>query len=138
MSKLLFISSAAPVGWALFSQTTDNDKDITTMTEKNKNTPKVDRLGRRVLITGAEAERQEKQSEAAQLMARLALILDKTRPMDQHLYRLRRKRCMKIVWHRRGRNEDAILTEMLRWLRNKVAKLTAKEKKDETEQEEAR
>lgn len=73
--------------------------------------------------TTTEIERQEKISEAAQLMSRLALILEKTRSMDQYLYHLRRKRCMKIVWTRRNRNEDTILTEMLRWLRNKAARL---------------
>ena len=88
--------------------------------------PKMDPMSRRFMKTTTEIERQEKISEAAQLMSRLALILDKTRSMDQYLYRLRRKRCMKIVWQRRGKDEDALLNDMLKWLRKKVAKLDAK------------
>lgn len=86
----------------------------------------MDPMSRRFMKTTTEIERQEKISEAAQLMSRLALILDKTRSMDQYLYRLRRKRCMKIVWHRRSPNEDTILTDMLRYLRNKAKRLDAK------------
>lgn len=86
----------------------------------------MDPMSRKLYRTNAEVERQEKLSEAAQLMSRLALILDKTRSFDQFLYRLRRKRCMKIVWQRRGKDEDALLNDMLKWLRKKVAKLDAK------------
>ena len=83
----------------------------------------MDPMSRKLYRTNAEIERQEKISEAAQLMSRLALILDKTRSFDQFLYRLRRKRCMKIVWTRHGRNEDTILADMLKWLRKKAEKL---------------
>ena len=86
----------------------------------------MDPMSRRFMKTTKEIERLEKQSEAAQLMARLALILEKSRPFDQFLYRLRRKRCMKIVWTRRGRNEDTIISDMLKWLRNKAQRLDAK------------
>lgn len=86
----------------------------------------MDPMSRKLYRTNAEIERQEKLSEAAQLMSRLALILDKTRSFDQFLYRLRRKRCMKIVWTRRGRNEDTIISDMLKWLRNKAGKLDSK------------
>ena len=86
----------------------------------------MDPMSRKLYRTNAEIERQEKLSEAAQLMSRLALILDKTRSFDQFLYRLRRKRCMKIVWTRRGRNEDTILADMLKWLRNKAKRLDEK------------
>lgn len=86
----------------------------------------MDPMSRKLYRTNAEIERQEKLSEAAQLMSRLALILDKTRSFDQFLYRLRRKRCMKIVWTRRGRNEDTIISDMLKWLRNKASKLDSK------------
>ena len=86
----------------------------------------MDPMSRRFMKTTKEIERLEKQSEAAQLMSRLALILDKTRSFDQFLYRLRRKRCMKIVWTRRGRNEDTIISDMLKWLRNKASKLDSK------------
>ena len=91
----------------------------------------MDPMSRKLYRTNAEIERQEKLSEAAQLMSRLALILDKTRSFDQFLYRLRRKRCMKIVWTRRGRNEDTLLSEMLKWLRKKTEKLTAKSEKED-------
>lgn len=96
----------------------------------------MDPMSRKLYRTNAEVERQEKLSEAAQLMSRLALILDKTRSFDQFLYRLRRKRCMKIVWTRRHNNEDTLLSEMLRWLRNKAAKLAAKADKADTEKTE--
>ena len=86
----------------------------------------MDPMSRKLYRTNAEVERQEKLSEAAQLMSRLALILDKTRSFDQFLYRLRRKRCMKIVWTRRHNNEDTLLSEMLKWLRNKAQRLDAK------------
>ena len=86
----------------------------------------MDPMSRKLYRTNAEVERQEKLSEAAQLMSRLALILDKTRSFDQFLYRLRRKRCMKIVWTRRSRNEDTIISDMLKWLRNKAQRLDAK------------
>lgn len=91
----------------------------------------MDPMSRKLYRTNAEIERQEKLSEAAQLMSRLALILDKTRSFDQFLYRLRRKRCMKIVWTRRGRNEDTLLSEMLKWLRKKTEKLTVKSEKED-------
>ena len=91
----------------------------------------MDPMSRKLYRTNAEIERQEKLSEAAQLMSRLALILDKTRSFDQFLYRLRRKRCMKIVWTRRGRNEDTIVSDMLKWLRKKTEKLTAKSEKED-------
>lgn len=91
----------------------------------------MDPMSRKLYRTNAEVERQEKLSEAAQLMSRLALILDKTRSFDQFLYRLRRKRCMKIVWTRRGRNEDTIISDMLKWLRKKAEKLTAKSEKED-------
>lgn len=91
----------------------------------------MDPMSRKLYRTNAEVERQEKLSEAAQLMSRLGFILDKTRPLDQFLYRLRRKRCMKIVWTRRGRNEDTILADMLKWLRKKAEKLTAKSEKED-------
>ena len=91
----------------------------------------MDPMSRKLYRTNAEIERQEKLSEAAQLMSRLALILDKTRSFDQFLYRLRRKRCMKIVWTRRGRNEDTIISDMLKWLRKKTEKLTAKSEKED-------
>ena len=91
----------------------------------------MDPMSRKLYRTNAEIERQEKLSEAAQLMSRLALILDKTRSFDQFLYRLRRKRCMKIVWTRRHYNEDTLLTEMLKWLRKKTEKLTAKSEKED-------
>ena len=93
--------------------------------------PSMDPMSRKLYRTNAEVERQEKLSEAAQLMSRLALILDKTRSFDQFLYRLRRKRCMKIVWTRRGRNEDTLLSEMLKWLRKKTEKLTVKSEKED-------
>ena len=83
-------------------------------------------MARKAARNEAEAERKSRLTEAAQLMARLALILEKSRPLDQFLYRLRRKRCMKIVWTRRGRNEDTILADMLKWLRNKASKLDSK------------
>lgn len=86
----------------------------------------MDPMSRKLYRTNAEIERQEKLSEAAQLMSRLALILDKTRSFDQFLYRLRRKRCMKIVWTRRHYNEDTLLSEMLKWLRNKAKRLDEK------------
>lgn len=88
-------------------------------------------MARKAARNEAEAERKSKLSEAAQLMARLALILEKSRPFDQFLYRLRRKRCMKIVWTRRGRNEDTIISDMLKWLRKKAEKLTAKSEKED-------
>ncbi len=91
----------------------------------------MDPMSRKLYRTNAEIERQEKLSEAAQLMSRLALILDKTRSFDQFLYRLRRKRCMKIVWTRRHNNEDTLLSEMLKWLRKKTEKLTAKSEKED-------
>lgn len=91
----------------------------------------MDPMSRKLYRTNAEVERQEKLSEAAQLMSRLALILDKTRSFDQFLYRLRRKRCMKIVWTRRHNNEDTLLSEMLKWLRKKTEKLTAKSEKED-------
>lgn len=91
----------------------------------------MDPMPRKLYRTNAEVERQEKLSEAAQLMSRLALILDKTRSFDQFLYRLRRKRCMKIVWIRRHYNEDTLLSEMLKWLRKKTEKLTAKSEKED-------
>ena len=91
----------------------------------------MDPMSRKLYRTNAEIERQEKLSEAAQLMSRLALILDKTRSFDQFLYRLRRKRCMKIVWTRRNYNEDTLLSEMLKWLRKKTEKLTAKSEKED-------
>ena len=91
----------------------------------------MDPMSRKLYRTNAEIERQEKISEAAQLMSRLALILDKTRSFDQFLYRLRRKRCMKIVWTRRHYNEDTLLSEMLKWLRKKTEKLTAKSEKED-------
>lgn len=91
----------------------------------------MDPMSRKLYRTNAEIERQEKLSETAQLMSRLALILDKTRSFDQFLYRLRRKRCMKIVWTRRNYNEDTLLTEMLKWLRKKTEKLTAKSEKED-------
>ena len=93
----------------------------------------MDPMSRRFMKTTTEIERQEKISEAAQLMSRLALILDKTRSMDQYLYRLRRKRCMKIVWHRRSPNEDTILTDMLKWLRKKASKLASKAENKQTD-----
>ena len=83
-------------------------------------------MARKAARNEAEAERISRLSEAAQLMARLALILEKSRPFDQFIYRLRRKRCMKIVWTRRGRNEDTIISDMLKWLRNKAKRLDAK------------
>lgn len=91
----------------------------------------MDPMSRKLYRTNAEIERQEKLSEAAQLMSRLALILDKTRSFDQFLYRLRRKRCMKIIWTRRHYNEDTLLSEMLKWLRKKTEKLTAKSEKED-------
>ena len=91
----------------------------------------MDPMSRKLYRTNAEIERQEKLSEAAQLMSRLALILDKTRSFDQFLYRLRRKRRMKIVWTRRHYNEDTLLSEMLKWLRKKTEKLTAKSEKED-------
>ena len=91
----------------------------------------MDPMSRKLYRTNAEIERQEKLSEAAQLMSRLALILDKTRSFDQFLYRLRRKRCMKIVWTRRHYNEDTLLSEMLKWLRKKTERLTAKSEKED-------
>ena len=96
----------------------------------------MDPMSRKLYRTNAEVERQEKLSEAAQLMSRLGFILDKTRSFDQFLYRLRRKRCMKIVWTRRHYNEDTLLSEMLRWLRNKAEKLAAKAAKADTEKTE--
>ena len=86
----------------------------------------LDPMARKAARNEAEAERISRLTEAAQLMARLALILEKSRPFDQFLYRLRRKRCMKIVWTRRGRNEDTIISDMLKWLRNKAQRLDAK------------
>ena len=86
----------------------------------------MDPMSRKLYRTNAEIERQEKLSEAAQLMSRLALIIEKTRSLDQILYRLRRKRCMKIVWTRRHYNEDTLLSEMLKWLRNKAKRLDEK------------
>ena len=86
----------------------------------------MDPMSRKLYRTNAEIERQEKLSEAAQLMSHLALILDKTRSFDQFLYRLRRKRCMKIVWTRRHYNEDTIISDMLKWLRHKASKLDSK------------
>ena len=86
----------------------------------------LDPMARKAARNEAEAERKSRLTEAAQLMARLALILEKSRPFDQFLYRLRRKRCMKIVWTRRGRNEDTIISDMLKWLRNKAQRLDAK------------
>lgn len=86
----------------------------------------MDPMSRKLYRTNAEVERQEKISEAAQLMSRLGFILDKTRSFDQFLYRLRRKRCMKIVWTRRHYNEDTLLSDMLKWLRNKASKLDSK------------
>ena len=86
----------------------------------------MDPMSRRFMKSTAEIERLEKQSEVARHMTRLALILDKTRSFDQFLYRLRRKRCMKIVWTRRSRNEDTIISDMLKWLRNKAQRLDAK------------
>ena len=74
----------------------------------------MDPMSRKLYRTNAEIERQEKLSEAAQLMSRLGFILDKTRSFDQFLYRLRRKRCMKIVWTRRSPNEDTLLAEQTR------------------------
>jgi len=91
----------------------------------------MDPMSRKLYRTNAEVERQEKLSEAAQLMSRLGFILDKTRSFDQFLYRLRRKRCMKIVWTRRHYNEDTLLSEMLKWLRKKTEKLTAKSEKED-------
>ena len=86
----------------------------------------LDPMARKAARNEAEAERKSRLTEAAQLMARLALILDKTRSFDQFLYRLRRKRCMKIVWTRRGRNEDVLLTDMLHFLRKKASRLDSK------------
>ena len=86
----------------------------------------LDPMVRKAARNEAEAERKSRITEAAQLMARLALILEKSRPLDQFLYRLRRKRCMKIVWTRRGRNEDTIISDMLKWLRHKASKLDSK------------
>ena len=86
----------------------------------------MDPMSRKLYRTNAEVERQEKLSEAAQLMSRLALIIEKTRSLDQILYRLRRKRCMKIVWTRRGRNEDTLLNDMLHFLRKKASRLDSK------------
>ena len=86
----------------------------------------MDPMSRRFMKTTTEIERQEKISEAAQLMSRLALILEKSRAFDQFIYRLRRKRCMKIVWTRRGCNEDTIISDMLKWLRNKAKRLDEK------------
>lgn len=91
----------------------------------------MDPLSRKLYRTSAEVEHHERLSEAAQLMSRLALILDKTRSFDQFLYRLRRKRCMKIVWTRRGRDEDTLLNDMLKWLRKKAEKLDAKDENSE-------
>lgn len=91
----------------------------------------LDPMARKAARNEAEAERKSRLTEAAQLMARLALILEKSRPFDQFLYRLRRKRCMKIVWTRRGRNEDTIISDMLKWLRKKAEKLTAKSEKED-------
>ncbi len=95
--------------------------------------PKMDPMSRRFMKSTAEIERLEKQSEAARHMTRLALILDQTRSRTQILYRLRRKRCMKIVWQHRGKDEDALLNDMLKWLRKKVAKLDAKAAENVTE-----
>ena len=95
--------------------------------------PKMDPMSRRFMKSTAEIERLEKQSEVARHMTRLALILDQTRSLTQILYRLRRKRCMKIVWQRRGKDEDALLNDMLKWLRKKVAKLDAKAAENVTE-----
>lgn len=91
----------------------------------------LDPMARKAARNEAEAERISRLTEAAHLMARLALILEKSRPFDQFLYRLRRKRCMKIVWTRRGRNEDTIISDMLKWLRKKAEKLTAKSEKED-------
>jgi hypothetical protein len=40
---------------------------------------------------------------------------------------------MKIVWQHRGKDEDALLNDMLKWLRKKVAKLDAKAAENVTE-----
>ena len=93
----------------------------------------MDPMSRKLYRTNAEVERHERLSEAARLMSRLGFVLDKTRTFDQFLYRLRRKRCMKIVWHRRSPNEDTLLADMLKWLRKKAENLDAKDKNTPTE-----
>ena len=56
------------------------------------------------------------------LMKELGLLLDKQRVLERWILRLRRESDMVPVWTRRGMNDDTLLSEMLRWLREQKQK----------------
>lgn len=84
--------------------------------------PKMDAMVRRRQLSEMEQTRQEKTAEASRLMGRLGLLMDKTISLGDHVIRIRRKRDLKPIWNRRGKNPDTLLNELLRWLRQKAEK----------------
>lgn len=73
-------------------------------------------------LTEEEETRQRKTAEASQIMARLGLIVERSRIFGRWTIRIRRKTDMFPAWTKKGINADTILTEMLRWLHNQEEK----------------
>lgn len=84
--------------------------------------PKMDAMARRRQLSEMEQTRQEKSAEASRLMGILGLMIEKTISLGDHVIRIRRKRDLKPIWNRRGKNPDTLLNELLRWLRQKAEK----------------
>lgn len=80
----------------------------------------MDRLEIRRKLTEEEEQRQMKAKEASRLMVLLGLMIDKKRTMEKWLFRLRRSSDMFPVWQKRGKSQDSLTTEMIRWMKKQL------------------